>query len=143
MANLVTNKCKYELFTGDANLDAATLKVLLLKSSTPDPDTNFVSDLTPASNEISVAGYSRQTLGGVTVTEDDTNDFAYLDATDPTFTALAAGQTVTWAILFRFVTVDADSPVYAAYDVTDTPTNGGDIGIQFAAPASGGALKGA
>lgn len=143
MADLVTNKCKYELFTGDANLDAATLKVLLLKSGTPTVDTNFVNDLTPGTNEISVSGYSRQTLSGVSVTEDDTNDFAYLDATDPVFASLVAGETITWAILFRQVTTDSDSPVYCAYDLTDTPTNGGDVTVQFAAPASGGALKGA
>lgn len=143
MANFVTNKCKFELFTGDANLDAADLRMLLLKSGAPDPDVNFVSDLVPATNELSVAGYARVALAGETVTEDDTNDFAYLDATDPTFATLAAGQTVTWGILFRFVSTDANSPVYAGYDVTDTPTNGGDVTIQFAAPASGGALKGA
>lgn len=143
MANSVTNKCKYECFTGDANLDAATLKVLLLKSATPDADTNFVTDLTPGTNEISVAGYSRQTLSGVTVTEDDANDFAYVDATDPVFSSLATGQTITWAVLFRFVTNDTDSPVYCNYDVADTPTNGGNITIVFAVPASGAALKGA
>lgn len=143
MANLVTNKCKYELFTGDANLDAATLKVLLLKSGTPDPDTNFVTDLVPATNELSVAGYARQTLAGQTITEDDTNDFAYLQATAPAFASLTTGQTVTWMVLFRQVTNDTDSPVYAAYDVTDTPTNGGTITVTFSSNANGGALKGA
>lgn len=143
MPDLVTNKCKFELFTGDANLDAADLRVLLLKTSAPTPDTNFVSDLVPATNEISVAGYARQALVGETVTEDDTNDFAYLDATDPVFTSLASGETIIWAILFRFVTIDGDSPVYAGYDVTDTATNGGNVTLQFAAPSAGAALKGA
>lgn len=143
MADLVTNKCKYELFTGDANLDGADLRVLLLKSSAPTADTNVVNDLTPGTNELSVAGYSRQTLSGETVTEDDTNDFAYLDATDPVFSNLAAGETITWAILYRFVSNDTDSPVYAGYDITDTPTNGGNVTIQFATPANGGALKAA
>lgn len=143
MANFVTNKCKYELFTGDANLDAADLRVLLLKSSTPSPDVNFVADLTPATNEVTVSGYARQALAGETVTEDDTNDYAYLDATDPVFASLVAGETITWAMLYRQVTTDADSPVYAGYDVTDTPTNGGDVTIQFNTPANGGALKGA
>ncbi len=141
MADGVTNKCKFELFTGDANLDAADLRVLLLKTALPTADTNFVSDI--VANEITVGGYARQTLAGETVTEDDTNDFAYLDATDPVFTALVAGETIVCAVLFRFVTVDADHRVNAWYDVTDTPTNGGDVTIQFATPANGGALKGA
>lgn len=143
MADLVTNKFKYEVFTGDANLDAADLRILLLKSSAPTADTNFVDDLVPATNELSVSGYSRHTLASETVTEDDANDFAYLDATDPVFTALATGQTITWAVLFRHTGSDATAPVYAGYDVTDTPTNGGNVTLQFATPANGGALKGA
>lgn len=141
MANLVTNKCKYELFTGDANLDAADLRVMLIKSNAPTVDTNFVSDI--VAGELTVSGYARQTLSGETVTEDDTLDFAYLDATDPTFSSLVSGETVIGAVLFRHTGSDATAPVYAYYDVTDTPTNGGDITIQFETPANGAALKGA
>jgi len=143
MADVVTNKCKYELFTGDANLDAADLRVLLMKGGSPDPDWNVVNDITPGTNELTVSGYSRQTLAGESVTEDDTNDFAYLDATDPVFSSLVTGETITYAALFRFVTNDTDSPIYCFYDVADTPTNGGNITIQFATPGNGGALKGA
>lgn len=143
MANLVTNRCKNELFTGDANLDAADLRMLLLKSATPTADTNVVDDLVPGTNELTVTGYARHTLSGEAVTEDDTNDFAYLDATDPVFSSLASGETITWAILFRHTGADSTAPVYAAYDLTDTATNGGDVTIQFATPANGGALKGA
>lgn len=140
MANSVTNKAKYELATGDANLDAADLRVLLLTSSgAPTADTNFVSDI--VANELSVSGYARATLASESVTEDDTNDFAYLDAADPVFSALVAGQTIGWACLFRHTGADATAPVYCNYDVTDTPTNGGDVTIQFATPANGGALK--
>lgn len=143
MANLVTNRCKYELFTGDANLDAADLRVLLLKTYVIDADDNVVDDLVPGTNEITVGGYSRQTLSGETITENDTDDFAYLDATDPVFSSLVTGETVVGAVLFRHTGSDATAPVYAGYDVTDTPTNGGNITIQFATPANGGALKGA
>lgn len=139
MADLVTNKCKYELFTGDANLDAADLRVALIKTTAPTADTNFRSDVT----ELTVGGYSPQALSGETVTEDDTNDFAYLDATDPVFSSLVAGETIIGAVLYRHVTVAADSPVYAFYDLTDTPTNGGNVTVVFATPANGGALKGA
>lgn len=142
MANSVTNKGKFEIFTGTADLDASDLRVLLLKSTgTPTADTNFISDV--VADEISVGGYSRQALTGETVTEDDANDFAYLDANDPTFAALAAGQTVGWMCLFRQTGADATAPIYANYDLTDTATNGGDITVVFSAPASGGALKGA
>jgi hypothetical protein len=141
MADLVTNKCKFELFTGDANLDAADLRMLLLKTAAPTVDTNFVSDI--VANELTVGGYARQTLTGETVTEDDTNDFAYLDAADPVFTALVAGETIIGSVMFRHTGADATAPVYTFYDLTDTPTNGGDVTVQFATPANGGALKGA
>lgn len=142
MANSVTNKCKYEAFTGDANLDAADLRVLLLNTSgAPTADTNFVSDI--VANEISVGGYARQALTGETVTEDDTNDFAYLDANDATFSTLVAGQTIGWCCMFRQTGADATAPVYTNYDVTDTPTNGSDVTIVWATPANGGLLKGA
>lgn len=142
MANVVTNKFKYEVMIGDANLDASDLRVLLLTSAgTITADTNFVSDI--VANELSVVGYARQALANETVTEDDANDFAYLDADDAAFGALSAGETIGWAALFRHTGADATAPVYAGYDVTDTPTNGSTITIQWAAPASGGVLKAA
>jgi len=142
MANLITNKFKFEAFTGDANLDAADLRCLLLTTAgAPTADTNFVSDI--VANEVTVGGYARQTLTGETVTEDDTNDFAYLDANDPSFTALVAGETVGWTILYRHTGADATAPVYAAYDITDTPTNGSNIDITWNTPANGGLIKGA
>jgi hypothetical protein len=142
-ANLVTNKLKAHVLSNDANLDAGDIRFLFLKSSAPTADTNFVTDLTPGTNELTVGGYARQALDNKTVTEDDANDFAYLDADDEVFASLATGETITWGILFRQVTNDTDSPVYAGYDFTDTPTNGGNITVQWAAPASGGVLKAA
>lgn len=139
MADLVTNKCKYELFTGDANLDAADIRAGLIKTTAPTADTNFRADVT----ELTVGGYAQQTLTGETVTEDDTNDFAYLDANDAVFAGLASGETAIFAFTYRHVTNAADSPVYGCYDITDTATNGGDITIQWATPANGGVLKGA
>jgi len=143
MANSVTNKLKFRLLSGAVNLDTADLRLLLLKSSTPTPDTNTVSDLTPGTNELTVGGYARQALANTTVTEDDTNDFAYLDADDVVFTSLVTGETITWAELFEFITNDAGSFVYGNYDVTDTPTNGGNITIQWNTPANGGVIKAA
>jgi len=143
MANSVTNKLKFRLLSGAVNLDTADLRLLLLKSSTPTPDTNTVSDLTPGTNELKVGGYARQALANTTVTEDDTNDFAYLDADDVVFTSLVTGETITWAELFEFITNDAGSFVYGNYDVTDTPTNGGNITIQWNTPANGGVIKAA
>jgi len=139
MADLVTNKCKYELFTGAVNLGTADIRAGLIKTTAPTPDTNFRSDVT----ELTVGGYAPQALSGETVTEDDTNDFAYLDATDPVFASLVAGETVIFGFTYRHVTAASDSPVYGCYDVVDTATNGNNMTLQFATPANGGALKGA
>jgi hypothetical protein len=139
MADLVTNKAKFELFTGDANLDAADLRVALVKTTAPTPDTNFMNEIT----ELTVGGYARQTLTGETVTEDDTNDFAYLDFNDPDYGVLAVGETIIGQVLFRHTGSDATAPVYCFYDLTDTPTFGGNFSVTMNSPANGAALKGA
>lgn len=138
MANGIYNRTKYLLATG-VNLATADLRVLLVSSSYSfNSDHNFVSDV--VSNEISVAGYSRQVMASKTVTEDDATDVAYLDGEDVTFADLAIGQTVGGAILYRHNASDTAAEVLAFYDVVDTPTNGGDIIIQWSAPPNG-ALK--
>lgn len=139
MPNGVYNRGAFQIATGATPLHTADLRMLLVKSTYVfDKDHNFVADVVAGALEISVAGYARQALANEAVTEDDTNDRAYLDADDPTFTALVAGQTIGGAVIFRQVTTDADSPVLFFIDLTDTPTNGTDFKVQFAAPGSGG-----
>ena len=149
MANFIYNRGKF--LVGSVNLAATSfdLQLMLVTTGyTSDDAHNLVDDGTtndPKSYEISVGGYSRQTLASRTVFEDDGNDFAGLDATDATFSSLAAGATIGWAILYRYssasTTSDTGQDLIAAYDVTDTPTNGGDITIQWASTSAGGVLK--
>jgi hypothetical protein len=139
MANGVYNRGKY-LFASGGITTSTDLRTLLVTSSYTFADThNFVSDV--AASEVSVSGYGRYDHASVTVTEDDTNDFAYLDLDDATFTALVAGQTIGGAIVYKYNAADAAAEVIAFYDVTDTPTNGGDVTIQWAGAASGAVLK--
>lgn len=140
MANGVYNKGKYLLATG-LNLSSADVRLLLVKSTyTFNPDHNFISPDVGA-EEISVGGYARQALTTKTVTEDDTNDFAYLDADDLVFTSLVAGQTIGGAILYQYNAADASAALLAFFDLTDTATNGGNVTVQWATPANGGVLK--
>jgi hypothetical protein len=143
MANGVYNRAKYMFMDGTIDLPTvADLRVLLVKDTyTFNPDHNFVSDVVAGALEISVAGYARQPLTTETITEDDALDFAYLDADDPVFTALVAGQTIGGAVLFKYNVADAAAEAIAFYDTTDTPTNGGNVTIQWATPANGGVLK--
>lgn len=100
--------------------------------------------------EISVGGYSRQNLT-FTRFEDDTNDFAGLDAADTTFSALAAGGTIGGAVIYLYsssgtlgagqTTGDSGQNLFSFYDLTDTPTNGGDITISWASTSAGGVVK--
>lgn len=104
--------------------------MLLIDSSyVHDPDSEFVSDI--VADE--VAGATRQTLGTKTVTKDNTNDRSVLDAANSTFPAVTAGSTVGGAVVFKDTGNDATSTLLFFLDTTDTPTNGGDITISYAA----------
>lgn len=117
---------------------ADTIKVMLVTSGyTFNPDDRFVSSA--AASEISVTGYTggfggsgRKTLASRTLSADDTNNWAAFDAADVTWTALGSGATIAAAIVFKELTSDALSPMIAYFDIADTPTNGGDITIQWA-----------
>lgn len=143
MANLVYNYGKFLLANGGINLVTGNLAVLLVANTyTADQDSDFVANI--AASEITtgtVANYARQVLASKSITEDDGNDFAYLDATDITFSSLGTGNTIGGAILCLDTGSNTTSPLIAFYDVTDTPTNGGDITIQWASAANGGVLK--
>jgi hypothetical protein len=121
MADLLYNRGLdvWSTFTSD------TVRALLLKTGyTPNVDHDFVADLTVASYEITVAGYSRQTLGTKTRTIDDTNNRITYDCADPAFGTLTAGETVVAMVVYKFVTNDADSILLGYYDLVDTATAG-------------------
>lgn len=136
-SNVYTNATK--LF-GDGDVDwlVDTIRVMLMKSSfTPDLDVNiFVADI--SADELSVSGYARQTLANKFSTKDNANNRTDYGADNPVFTSLAAGQTVGWAVIFKLVTNDADSPVICVLDGTDVATNGGTITLRFNGTAGSG-----
>ena len=152
MANLVYNGAKAGFMgvptsgTPAANISYTgdTLKVMLLGTATPytpDPDHRFVSSV--VASELSVSGYTggfggagRKALASRTLAADDANDRALADAADITWTALGSGGTIAYAVLFKELSSDALSPLICLFDVTDTPTNGGDITIVFSSSPS-------
>lgn len=105
---------------GAAFTSTGTYQCLLLKAAgyTYDPDHDFVSDLTPASNEVSAAGYSRQTLASKTRTINDTSNLILYGAADLSFGTIATGQSITGIVLYRFITNDAAS-ILIGYGVID------------------------
>lgn len=113
MASSVYNKgMKVLADSGDADsVDFAndTIVVLLMQSAYVFDKTNeYISELT---SEVAVAGYSRQTLAGKTVTLDNTNDRCVYDGTDPVFSGMSPGQTVRAAVLAKNTGADATSPL--------------------------------
>lgn len=149
MSNFITNRGKYVM--GTYSMTGSTFRMMLLTTAfTSDDALNLVDDGTtsdPLSYEIGVGGYSRQSIG-YTAFEDDTNDFAGLDHADVTFTSLSAGATIGWAAVYRYstsgspnTTSDTGQDFLFAYQLTPTPTNGGNIVIQMGSTTAGGAVK--
>jgi hypothetical protein len=128
---IVTNRGKALLMNGGLDLDTQDIRVLLCTASfTPSVDHNFVSEVT---NECTGTGYARTALTSESVTEDDTNDRAVFDAADVTWTGANFG-TPAYAVIYRFVTNDADSPIIAVHTITSpVATNGGDYTLVWSA----------
>lgn len=134
MASFVTNRGARDLSveTSGTQIDwsADTIKARLVPSSVaPTKDDTSMTGLTAIGTD--------QTLGSKTFIEDTTNDRIVYDAADPTFPAVAGGSTVGWCVVYKFVTNDAGSTPIFVIDLTDTPTNGGDITVQFASTGIG------
>ena len=99
---------------------------------TPNFDTmDFVDDVT---NELTVGGYARETLGTKAVNEDAGADEQEVDSADPTYTSLVTGETIGFSWLNKQVggsdATPATDPLIVIHDIADTPTNGGNIVLQ-------------
>jgi hypothetical protein len=132
------NNAKENLCNGTIDWDdgTATVTMLLLDDAgtyTFNADHNVVNDLTPGSNESSGTGYARKTISGRSVAQDDTNDRAQCDATDPAVFSGADFGDVQAAVVFWEVTTDADHILICYLDGASFPitTNGGDLTLQF------------
>ncbi len=104
-----------------------TIQWLCLKGSgyTPNKAHNFVSDLTPASNEVGGGlGYARVTAGGKSRTVNTTTHRIIYDCNDPAFGSITAGQNITGLVVYKFITNDAASILLAYFDIADTVTTG-------------------
>lgn len=137
MAHVVYNRGKYRILSRTAS---GTMKALLAQPAyTPNPDHNFVSEVT---NELGTGGagsYVRKTLTTVAYTEDDAADRAIWTSDQVQWLALVsnpAGQTAGWFIIYEDMgTGDAGAHLIVALDLTDFTTNGDDLVVQ---PSSAG-----
>lgn len=115
---------------GDGTIQWGTsdLRCILCTSSyTYDADHDDLADGV-ATDEISQGG--RATLDGDATVVDDGNDEVQFDATDETYSSLAAGDTPSQIIIYLYNAVDADAQVLARCALTAPPApNGGDYTI--------------
>lgn len=99
--------------------------ILVQNAYTPDPDHDYIADLT---SEVSVASYSRVApVSPTRVVNDTTNQMVY-DCADPDFGDLEDTQSARWLVLAKTVTNDADSPLICALDFGGT---GQQLGLNF------------
>jgi len=131
MASKVYPKAIELLNAGTLLWTSDTIRVMLVNASATYNRTHaFVSSV--VANELT--GAARQTLSGKTSADNGTDRWLF-DANDPTFTAVTTGQAVGAAIVYKFSTNDAGSPLLAFIDGADLPTNGSDVTVSL--PATG------
>ena len=143
MASILYNEGNQSIIDRDIDLAANTIKAMLVSSTyTPDKDDQFI-DAGGASDAVDarLSGTTDQTLANKVIGKDTTNDFSYFDADDVVFTAVTTGQTAVGVVIYKDTGTPTTSKLIAYLDITDTPTNGGDITINFATPANGGIFK--
>jgi hypothetical protein len=143
MASLLYNEGNESIIDRNIDLLADTIKAMLVSAVyTPNKDDQFI-DAGGASDAVDarLTGTTDQTLGSKVIGKDTTSDFVYFDAANPTFSAVTTGQTAVGLVVYKDTGTPTTSKLIAYLDFTDTPTNGGDITIDFAAPASGGIFR--
>lgn len=123
MANRFFPKGKEKILNGDIDFNTDTIKARLVRDTYVfDNNHEFVSSVVAVTSSVD------QTLTAPTITG------GVFDANDVTFTSVAAGETASSVVLYKFVTNDADSPVLAIIDtITGFPktTDGGNITVQW------------
>lgn len=139
MAETVYNVAKARMANGSLDLDTSTVRMMLLKTTAAgafDPDLNTVAGLLAVGSvaECDFTNYARKTLT-VTVTEDDTNNRANVDAADVTWTAAGGttNNTPVAAVIYQDGATDADRYLISYHDTGfgSIATNSGDYTVQI------------
>ena len=129
MANFVYDAALTGFPDGSIDWDSDTIRLMLVDSTTTADTETAAATISAFTTlgELSGTGYVRKDLASKTVTIDVANARAELDAADVSFAAITAG-TAAAAVVFKFVSNDADSVPIAFFD--------GQFTVTAAAPAS-------
>ena len=136
MASLVNNYFKQRVAEGEIDLDADTLKILLvMTNTTADTEANIQTlDGYTTLDEMDGSNYVVKTLGSLTHALDTANDRFELDAADVTYTALGAGtRNVQGVLLYKHVDgTDAnDQPIAFIEFGSSLSADGSDVTISW------------
>lgn len=133
----VNTRAKSKLISGDIDLNADDIRVLLVGATTTvdtEVDKEFIDDYAIL-DECNATNYVRKALTGEAVAPDLPNARGEFDANDVTWTALGNGTnfTIVGALVFKFVSDDSDSIPIAYIDSGGFPkgTNGSDFKITW------------
>ena len=146
----LTNRGKYLVAAKKLADSSEALQAMLLSTSfTGISSADLVDDGTtadPKSYELTVSGYARQPLLSKVIFEEDTVHFVGLDCADLSFAGLATGQTAGFLGVMLYsssggTTSDTGQDFVGWSPITNTPTNGGAIGITIPSTSAGGILK--
>lgn len=140
MADVVYNIAKARMASGSLDWDTTDIRCLLIgtNANTPaqmyNPDLDTVQALLALAGiaELATTGYSRRTVGTRTVTEDDANDRANLDAGSITWTAIGTGAEAARALVIfeEGGGTDATRNLISFHDTNFPKTlNGGDLTV--------------
>lgn len=124
MSNALYAKGKEKMLAASINYVSDTIKVALVKNTYPQ---NLATDEFYSDISAYVVG-TPQTLGSKTTAD------GVFDASDATYTAVTAGDTLEGVVIYKDTGVAGTSPLLAYIDtITGFPlaTNGGDITIQW------------
>jgi len=136
MASFVYNEFKRAIAAGEIDLDADTISVrLVMSTTTVDTENDGVATLSDFGNIVKCDGanYVDKILADKTVTKVDGSDLAKFDATDVTWTALGVGGATTQgALLYKAIGSDSEDIPIAFIEFASAVTHdGSDFTIQW------------
>ena len=136
MASLVNNYFKQRVAEGEIDLDADTLKILLVMTDTTCDTEANIQTLSGFDDmdEMDGANYEVKTLGSLTHALDTSNNRFELDAANVTYTALGAGsRNVQGVLLYKHVDgTDAnDQPIAFIEFGSSLSADGSDVTISW------------
>jgi len=121
MAGFVFNRGALGLLDGTIDWSADTIKArLVLTSETLSKDSTSMTGIGDTLTDVTLSGKTGPT-------EDQANDRVGYDASDPTFTAVAAAVPMDQIVIFKFSVNDAGSTPIAALDITEKTPSGADV----------------